>query len=206
MSCRIDGAKPTAEEDGIKQAIRSKYAEVSISASGKFQYPVGKDGVRQLGYDPAIIESAPERFFASTCPVGNPFSLGAIASGSAVLDFGCGAGFDMYVASRLVGEKGRVCGIDLTEAMARRAQENLVFAGVRNFEVKAVDSDTIPYADGAFDVVVSNGAINLSPCKQTVFGEIYRVLKNGGSLRFADVVVENALPAGLAGSAESWSQ
>ncbi len=179
---------------------------MSVSASGKFQYPVGRDGVKALGYDPAVIESAPARFFESSCPVGNPFSLGTIAPGSAVLDYGCGAGFDLYVASALVGQNGRLCGIDLTEGMAERARRNLVLAGITNFEITTVDSETIPYADCSFDVVISNGVINLSPCKETVFKEIHRILKPGGKLQFADVVLEKDLPASLAGSAEAWSQ
>jgi ubiquinone/menaquinone biosynthesis C-methylase UbiE len=138
--------------------------------------------------------------------VGNPFSLGAILPGSAVLDYGCGTGFDLYVASRVVGENGRFCGLDLTEAMAQRARENLALAGVKKFEIKTVDSDAIPYDDCSFDVVISNGVINLSPCKQIVFKEIHRVLKPGGKLQFADVILENELPASLAGSSEAWSQ
>ncbi len=123
-----------------------------------------------------------------------------------MLDFGCGAGFDLFVASKLVGERGRVCGIDLTEDMAIRAGENLALSGFANFEVKKVDSETIPYPDHVFDVVISNGVINLSPCKQAAFTEIYRVMKPGGRLQFADVILENDLPASLAGNAEAWSQ
>ncbi len=179
---------------------------MSISAEGKFQYPVGKEGARALGYDPIVIESAPARFFESSCGVGNPFSLGKINPGSSLLDFGCGAGFDLFVANKLVGGKGRLYGIDLTEEMVRRAGENLTLAGVTNFEIRKVDSDSIPYGDRIFDVVISNGVINLSPNKPAAFREIYRVLKPGGKLQFADVVVEQELPADLANSAEAWSQ
>ena len=190
----------------IRTAIRDKYAEVSVSAEGKFQYTTGKDGAKALGYDPAILESAHARFFDSACGVGNPFSLGNIRRGAAVLDVGCGAGLDLLVTSRLVGETGLVCGTDLTEDMVVRARENLTLAGITNFEVKKVDSETIPYADHSFDVVISNGVLNLSPCKQASFKEIYRVLKPGGRLQFADVVLEKELPASLSGSAEAWSQ
>lgn len=209
-SCRLTGSIPSADtlsdSNDIVQAIRTKYAEVSLSAEGKFQYLVGKEGANALKYDPWVIETAPAHFFESSCGVGNPFSLGMIKPGSTLLDFGCGGGFDLFVASRLIGEKGRVCGIDLTEEMVQKARENLTLAGVKNFEVKKVDSEIIPYADSAFDVVISNGVINLSPNKESTFKEIYRVLKPNGKLQFADVMLENELPAKLAASPEAWSQ
>lgn len=190
----------------IRNAIRKKYAEISVSAVGKFQYPTGMDGARALNYDPVIIQSAHPRLLESFCGVGNPFSLGEIREGDIVLDYGCGAGFDLFVASRLAGEKGRICGVDLTGEMAKRAKENLILSGVDNFEIRAVDSETIPYQNDFFNVVISNGVINLSPRKMTCFEEIYRVLKPGGRMQFADVVLEHELPAALAGSPEAWSQ
>ncbi|MDA8432559.1 MAG: methyltransferase domain-containing protein [Nitrospiraceae bacterium] len=167
---------------------------------------MGKEGAKALGYDPAAIEAAPAEFFESFCGVGNPFSLAAIRPGVALLDFGCGGGFDLFVASRLIGEKGGLFGIDLTEEMVQKARENLTLAGVKNFEVRKVDSDFLPYEENSFDVVISNGVINLSPDKEFTFREIYRVLKPEGRFQFADVMLENELPADLAGSVEAWSQ
>ncbi len=100
------------DEKKIQDAVREKYAQVSKSASGKFNYPTGRDGAIQQGYDPAVIQSMPEELIESFCGVGNPFKLGAIKSGETVLDVGCGAGFDLIVASRMVGQDGKVCGID----------------------------------------------------------------------------------------------
>jgi len=90
--------------------------------------------------------------------------------------------------------------------MVQRARVNLTLAGVTNFEIKKVDSEIIPYDDAAFDAVISNGVINLSPNKEMTFKEIYRVLKPGGKLQVADIMLEKELPANLAGSAEAWSQ
>lgn len=213
--CRIDqsnviadGPVATSSEnlEKIRQAIRTKYAEVSISATGKFQYPTGKDGAIDLSYDPAIINSAKPGLLESFCGVGNPFSLAKIKKGDVVLDFGSGAGFDMFVASSLVGESGRVCGVDLTEEMVRRAENNLFEANISNVEIKKIDTEKLPYADSTFDVVISNGVINLSPCKDICFKEIYRVIKPGGRFQFADVVLETELPTNLSQSLEAWSQ
>jgi arsenite methyltransferase len=180
-SCRADGP---ATREAITAAIRGKYAEVAVSAEGKFAYPTGRSGAIALGYDSAILERAPAALLESFCGVGNPFSLGPIRAGETILDVGSGAGLDLFIASMLAGAN----------------------AGVQNAELKQVDGEAIPYEDHAFDVVISNGVINLAPDKQALFQEIYRVLKPGGRLQFADVVLEKELPANLVGSADAWSQ
>ena len=159
-----------------------------------------------MGYEPVFIHAAPPSLLNSFCGVGNPFSLGEIQPGSNVLDIGSGAGFDLYVAKRLTGKSGRVCGIDLTSEMVDRARLSLAESGMDDIEVIHVSSEEIPYDDNTFDAVVSNGVINLSPCKQELFQEIFRVLKNGGRLQFADVILEKELPGTLVGSLEAWSQ
>jgi len=179
---------------------------VAISSEGKFGYPTGRAGAEALGYDPVFVREAPVSLLNSFCGVGNPFSLGEVQPGSSVLDIGSGAGFDLYVASRLAGESGRACGIDLTREMVDLARRNLAASGMNNIAVTLVSSEEIPYSDNTFDTVISNGVINLSPCKQELFQEIFRVLKNGGRLQFADVVLEKELPGTLAGSLEAWSQ
>ncbi|MBU0480525.1 MAG: methyltransferase domain-containing protein [Proteobacteria bacterium] len=179
---------------------------MAVSAEGKFQYPTGKNGALALNYDQIIVENSPAELLASFCSVGNPFSIDAIPPGSQVLDIGCGGGFDMIVAGRLVGEKGRVCGIDLTEEMVNRARKNMELANIRNFELHHVDTDNIPYPDQTFDVAISNGVINLSPRKKQLFTEIRRVLKPGGRLQFADIILKKELPDSLAASPEAWSQ
>ncbi len=110
------------------------------------------------------------------------------------------------MASKLTGPKGRVCGIDLTEEMIERAQDTIANMGITNVEITHVGTEEIPYEDNTFDVVISNGVINLSPCKMKLFKEIFRVLQPGGRLQFADIVLDKELPSSLAGSLDSWSQ
>jgi len=190
----------------IKDAIRQKYSGVAISPAGMFEYPTGKAGLEALGYDSAAINEAPPALLKSFCGVGNPFSISVIQPGSNVLDIGSGAGFDLYVAKRIVGDGGIVSGIDLTPEMVEVARRNLSKTGMDNVEVVNVSSEKIPFDNNIFDTVISNGVINLSPCKRELFHEIYRVLKSGGRFQFADVVLENELPGNLVGSAEAWSQ
>jgi arsenite methyltransferase len=197
---------PEIDAAAIREAVRKKYMEVAQSAEGKFAYPTGRQGALALGYDPSIIESLPGDLLASFCGVGNPFALGPINRDEAVLDVGCGAGFDMVIASRLVGNTGKVCGIDMTPEMAERARTNLRRAGIANVEVQVAGAESIPYPDAFFDLVISNGVLNLSPAKEDVFREIYRVLRAGGRLQFADIVVNQTLPPDVANSLEAWSQ
>lgn len=179
---------------------------MAVSAADHFKYPTGREGATTLGYDPSAVQAAPVDLLASFCGVGNPFSLGEIRPGDRVLDVGCGAGFDLFVAGRLVGDSGRVTGVDLTAEMATRARENLQRAGLTNCTVVQIHSEELPFPDHSFDVVISNGVINLSPCKQACFSEIHRVLRPGGRLLFADVVLEGELPAQVADSPQAWSQ
>ncbi|MGD0886455.1 MAG: methyltransferase domain-containing protein [Thermodesulfovibrionales bacterium] len=188
----------------IQDAVREKYSEVASSAEGKFNYPTGREGAILNGYDADVIYSMPDELIKSFCGVGNPFILGPINSGETVLDVGCGAGFDLIVASRLVGQTGKVCGIDLTPEMAEKAKNNVSRYGVHNYDVQISGAESIPYSDGTFDVVISNGALNLSPLKEKSFKEIYRVLKLNSRLQFADIVLKEDCGA-TCSTLEAWS-
>ena len=186
--------------------MRDKYSKVSAGAAGFFSYTVGKEGAKVLGYDAPQLDEISDALLNSFCSVGNPFTLAPIDSGSHVLDIGCGGGFDLYVASRLVSSTGKVVGVDLSSEMVVRAKENLKNLQVSNAEILQISGERLPFADEQFDVVISNGVINLSPNKITLFAEIFRILRPGGRLQFADIVLEKELPSHLASNIESWSQ
>lgn len=194
------------EMQKIRSAVHRKYATVAKSAEGLFRYPTGREGAVRLGYDKDLLAEMSADFLSSFCGVGNPHAIARVAEGASVLDVGCGAGFDLIVARKTVGDSGRVCGIDMTPEMLERARKNFAELGIEGIELELVDSEKIPYPDDSFDVVISSGVINLSPAKQALFREIRRVLKPGGILQFADIVLDKPLPAGMTGNLESWAQ
>lgn len=189
----------------IQQAVRKKYAEVSFSAAGKFRYMIGRAGAAALGYDLSALSDLPDEVFDSFCGVGNPLALEPVRIGERVLDVGCGTGLDMILTSRLAGPSGLVCGIDLTPEMVEKARANFVRAGTNNTNALVAGSEAIPYDDNTFDVVTSNGVLNLSPLKEQSLHEIFRVLRPAGRLQLTDIVLDKDLPAEMTNSLDAWS-
>ena len=190
--------------DPRHDAVRKWYGERygSGPAPGyRAGYPIGREGAAGLGYDARLLEAAPANLIDTFCGVGNPFLLGAVSAGASLLDVGCGGGFDCFVASTLVGPTGRVEGVDLTPEMVSRASHHLG----ANASVQVASAESLPFPDECFDVVTSNGALNLMPDKPLVFREIQRVLRRGGRLQFADVVRSEA-PSEEQGDPDAWSR
>lgn len=200
------GAFSEKELAQIRGAVRDRYAGTARSAAGKFKYPTGREGAVALGYPLEILDRLDDQLLDGFCGVGNPFSLGTIEPNSVVLDVGCGAGFDLAVASELVGAGGWVHGTDLTREMVDQAGVLVDRLGITNVKVQHVDSDTLPYEDAMFDVVISNGVINLSPNKRELFSGIFRVLKPGGTLQFADIVRSTESLDASGASLAAWAQ
>lgn len=201
---------PEMTEADIRQihaGIQEKYAKVAAEGAGCcFKYPTGKEGMRLQGYPANIIEEFPDEVLADFCGVGNPFSLGQLFPGEAVLDIGCGAGVDTLVAAQLVGPGGRVAGIDVTFAMLERAQAHLARLGWPQVSFHEANAEALPFPDAEFDAIISNGVFNLTTNKAQALAEAHRVLKPGGRLMLADMVLVAALPPDRQDQIANWYQ
>ena len=173
----------------LKSEIKKKYASVSAEPEQHFVFPTGSSWAEDLGY-PEELANVPESAVQSFAGVANPFSLGRLERGARVLDLGSGAGTDSLVAAQMVGPDGHVTGIDMTPEMLDRARASAAEMGLDNVELVEGEVESLPFASESFDVVISNGVIDLIPDKESVFAEIHRVLRPGGRIQIADVTLQ----------------
>ena len=174
----------------LKSEIKKTYASVSQEPERDFIFPTGRAWAEDLGY-PAELARVPESAVESFAGVANPWTMGRLAAGERVLDLGSGAGTDSLVAAQMVGPDGHVTGVDMTAAMLAKARAAATEMGVTNVEFVEGEAEGLPVADASFDVVISNGVIDLVPDKDAVFAELYRVLAPGGRMQIADVTIQN---------------
>jgi SAM-dependent methyltransferase len=171
----------------IRDGIAQKYRKVAASPEGLFRYPTGEASARGLGYPPNLLAAIPQTIRERFVGVGNPISLRPIRAGESVLDLGCGAGFDAFIAAQLVGPAGRVVGIDLSPEMLAVARAGQAEAGFPEVEFREASVEALPFPDTSFDVALSNGVLNLVPDKPAALREIFRVLRPGGRLQACDI-------------------
>jgi len=178
----------------LKSEIKKTYSSVSEEPERDFIFPTGRAWAEDLGY-PDELENVPETAVESFAGVANPWTLGRLTAGERVLDLGSGAGTDSLIAAQMVGEHGRVTGIDMTTAMLAKARAAATEMGAANVEFIEADAEQLPFPDASFDVIISNGVIDLIPDKDAVFAELYRILTAGGRLQIADVTIQNPVSA-----------
>ena len=180
--------------DLLKSEIKKTYASVSDEPEKDFIFPTGRAWAEDLGY-PEELANVPEAAAESFAGVANPWAMGQLTPGERVLDLGSGAGTDSLIAAQMVGEQGHVTGIDMTQEMLAKARAAAAEMGATNVEFVEGEAERLPFPDASFDVVISNGVIDLVPDKDAVFTELFRVLASGGRIQVADVTIQNPVSA-----------
>ena len=189
----------------LRSAIQDEYAEVATHPTKGFHFHTGRPLARMLGYPAELTDPLPEPVIESFAGVANPFIFGKLQPGETVVEVGSGAGFDSILAAQYVGPTGRVIGVDMTPAMLEKARANGDRLGLTNVTFHHGYMEELPIDDAIADVVISNGVINLSPDKEAVFREIARVLRPGGRIQIADIVVARAVPDSAKEHIDLWT-
>src|SRR3954470_17593676 len=190
MAQQSSATEPPVDVDVLRDEIQRTYTDVSSQPGEDFIFRTGPSWAEELRYPEPELSNVPDASVGSFAGVANPHLLGRIDEGAVVLDLGCGAGTDLLIAAQMVGPSGHVIGVDMTPAMLRVAAASAREMGVaERVELHESLIESLPLSDSEVDIVISNGVIDLIPDKDAVFAEIDRVLKPGGRLQFADVVI-----------------
>ena len=191
--------------DVLRSEIEKTYTQVSTEQEKDFIFPTGRAWAQDLGYPEPELSRVPDATAESFAGVANPWVHGRVAPGETVLDLGCGAGTDLLVAAQMVGPAGRAVGIDMTESMLARARESAAAMDLHNVELHQSLIESLPVGDASIDIVISNGVIDLVPDKDAVFDEIDRVLRPGGRLQIADVVIHKEVSEDARARIDLWT-
>lgn len=191
--------------DTLRTEVANEYARVASTPSERFHFHTGRKLAGILDYKESFLAGLDDSAVESFAGVGNLFTLGEIIPGENVVDMGSGAGLDSLIAARMVSPGGQVVGVDMTPEMVEKARTNADTSGIGNVRFVQGFIEELPVDDDWADVVISNGAINLSPDKEAVFREMFRVLKPGGRLQIADILVTKPIPDGAKNNIDLWA-
>jgi arsenite methyltransferase len=201
----MSAAEAPVDVDVLREEIRKTYTDLSTAPEQEFIFPTGRAWAQELGYPEPELARVPEATVKSFAGVANHWTLGRIEPGSVVLDLGCGAGTDLLIAAQMTGAAGRVIGVDMTATMLERARQSATEMGLTNVDLHESLIEALPLDDASVDVVISNGVIDLVPDKDAVFDEIDRVLRPGGRLQLADVVIHHEVSEDARSRIDLWT-
>lgn len=194
------------QREHIIDSVKRMYTEVASFPDRVFHFPTGRSACEFVGYPASQLDAIPATASESFAGVGYPFAVEAIKPGNVVLDIGSGSGTDVLISSLLTGENGKVYALDMTHAMREKLQNNADKAAAKNVEIISAEAENIPLPDASVDVVTSNGVLNLVPNKKKAFEEIFRVLKPGGRVQIADIVVSQEVSEACRQDPKLWAE
>ena len=189
----------------LREEVKNKYRDVACNPHGEYHFHTGRPLARRLGYDDTVVGEMPDAAVESFAGVGNPFVLRSLARGERVVDAGSGGGFDSFIAAHQVGPEGRVVGVDMLSEMLEKSRGTAKLMGIGHVEFREGILEEIPVEDGWADVVISNGVINLCADKKLVFGELWRILRPGGTLQFSDIANGKPVPESAVHNIDLWT-
>ena len=196
MTTNLSGAAQPVDVDieNLRKAIQDEYKEVAKDPDKGFHFHTGRTLTKIVDYKEEWFEGVSESAIESFAGTGNPFAMGELTAGERVVDIGSGGGIDSLVAARMVGPGGKVIGIDMTPEMLEKARAAAAESGFDNVEFHEAYMEELSVADSWADVVISNGVLNLTPDKQKALAEMFRILRPGGRLQIADIMVDREVP------------
>jgi SAM-dependent methyltransferase len=198
-------ARELVDAEQLETAVKDMYSAVARQEEAELHFEVGRPLAEHLGYAPSVLDRIPAPALASFAGVGHHLDLARLKPGDEVLDLGSGSGSDVFCAAVLVGEKGRVVGVDFTDEQLAKARRLRDAHGFSQVEFERARIEKLPFNDESFDAVLSNGVINLSLVKNIVFREVARVLRSGGRFALADIVSARALKERTRRNVDLWA-
>lgn len=190
--------------ESLREKVRAAYSAAATDPNGRHAFPVGREFATSLGYPTDWLAGVPSLSVDAFAGVSNVSLFAEIPPFATVLDLGCGAGLDSFVAARRTGSGGKVLGFDFSETMLGRARAAADESGMKNMLFCQADAEHMPVADGSVDIALVNGIFNLNPAREAIFRELARVLRTGGAVYAAELILREPLPEEARADETNW--